>query len=156
MEDKTVENILDECAVEIRKCEKKILADCFEIGKQLLKARDALRQWGGSQWNTDHEGKWLKWLDDLKMSNVKATRYIQVYEKYGIEKSQLIDVDNLKIDVSFYVLATLAAPHADPVAVVEVEKEIKQGKKLTVVEVLKRVPSTRNPSLKIKLNHTKN
>ncbi len=140
-----MENILDECAAEIRKCEKKILADCFEIGKQLLKARDALRKYGGET----SEGKWLEWLrTDVKMSASKATRYIQVYEKYGTA-NQFIDVDELKFDVNFYVLTILAAPHADPTAVAEVEKELKQGKKLTVLEVVKRVPSTK-PKVKDK------
>lgn len=136
-----IEMLLHECAEEIHKREKNILEDCFEIGKQLLKARDALRQWGGGgTWGDSQQGKWLQWLKtDVKMSRKQSQRFMDVYERY----SQLVDIDHLRIDVSFYVLATLAAPHADPVAVAEVEKELKQGKKLSVVEVLKRVPSTK-------------
>lgn len=136
MEEKIVENILEECAAEIRKCEKKILADCFEIGKQLLKARDALREWGGN----DREGKWVTWVEnDVKISIMQARRYIWVYERYGQGNFEVL----LALNVSFTVLVPLASPSADPVAVAQIENELKQGKKLTSVEVLKRVPSTK-------------
>lgn len=134
-----VEAILRECAAAIRNSQRKTLESCFETGKELLKARDTLRQWGGN----DHEGKWIKWVEsDVRMSIMQARRYVWVYERYG----QHTQMGVLAFEVTFRVLATLAAPHADPAAVVEVEKELKEGKKLTLVEVTKRVPSQKRPA----------
>jgi Protein of unknown function (DUF3102) len=141
-----VEIILQECVEEIRRRKQSILSDCFEIGKQLTKARDALRQWGGD----DHEGKWQRWLEqDVQISDQQALNYIRVYERYGQETIQL-KIDFNLAPVSHTVLAVLAAPNADPQAVEEIEKEIIEGQKFTVKQVKARVPSVRKAKSKKK------
>src|SRR5262245_48212973 len=71
---------LEQCAIEIRKRSDRIITDCFEIGKQLLIARDLLRHQGAH----GEQGRWLEWLKiEARKSHVQARRFIQVYERYG-------------------------------------------------------------------------
>lgn len=116
---------LERCAERIHQCTGRVLADCFEIGAQLSKARDTLR---GAYTEGDAEGKWRKWLrDDVQMSHMHAQRFIWVWDKYNRGNPGVPPV----VSAAFSVLAELAMPNADQVAVEAIEQYIAQGGTLT-------------------------
>lgn len=116
---------LDECKRKIRTLGSRVIEDCIEIGRQLIKAREILR---GQYQDGNHNGYWLAWLrDDVVMSHMQANRFIRVAERYG----GVNDVVNPHLS-SFSVLAELAAPEADPEGVAEVESQLARGQTVTV------------------------